>query len=735
MTQPTQFDVLLARMQACWQAGEIDAAVAAGDLLTRLAPREPAVWLQLGLLHLHRGALPQAESAFRMLTELDAANPGAWHNLSVVLREQGRFAEAEATARRALQLEAGSAAIWLNLANAIYCQTRWDEAAAAYRQALALDPRDAAAWSNLGATEQLRGELPAALAAFERSLALAPGDPLVLNNYAQLLNQLNQPSRSAEILESLLAQQPQLASAWVALAQARLALRDWPAATAACRQAMLLSPGDRLAEQNLTLLMQSDQSLPIVEGLLHEFLASNPRDAAAWTLLGQIRLLQARNSEAIETLRRSVALEPHSARHGKLLFSLQCAAGASPEALLAEHREWEAIHAVPLRPQTPPAKRPLAGRPLRIGFLSADFFLHPVCFLVLPLLEHLDKSACFVACYHDRQQDDEFTQRFRAAADLWRPTRHLTDEQLAAQIRADEIDVLVDLGGHTTDRLLVFARRPAALQVTWFGYVGTTGLTTIDCLIADRFHVQPGEERHYVERVLRMPHAYACYEPPEGAPEVTPLPALTAGRVTFGCFNSQLKFPPPLLDAWAEILRRVPGSQLLLQYTGLHQRSIQEHLRSQFANRGIESSQLHIAGWSPILDLLAQYGRVDLALDTQPYSGGLTTCEALWMGVPVITFPGQTFAGRHSLSYLSNVGLQQFVADDIAGYIEMAASWANRLDELAAIRGGLREQVRRSPLCDAATFARDWLQLIREAYVAERSSAPESRSSAAGRRP
>jgi predicted O-linked N-acetylglucosamine transferase (SPINDLY family) len=209
-----------------------------------------------------------------------------------------------------------------------------------------------------------------------------------------------------------------------------------------------------------------------------------------------------------------------------------------------------------------------------------------------------------------------------------------------------------------------------------------------------------------------MPHGYACYQPPADAPDVTPLPALTAGLITFGCFNNPAKYNPQLFDAWADILRRVPTARLLLKFGWLGDSELQSQLRSEFERRGISRERLLLEAHSPQRELMAAYGRVDLAFDTQPYSGGLTTCEALWMGVPVITFPGRTFAGRHSVSHLTNAGYPQFIAADQARYIELAVDWAGRLTELANVRALMRDQVRRSPLCDASQFASDLLTLL-----------------------
>jgi predicted O-linked N-acetylglucosamine transferase (SPINDLY family) len=271
--------------------------------------------------------------------------------------------------------------------------------------------------------------------------------------------------------------------------------------------------------------------------------------------------------------------------------------------------------------------------------------------------------------------------------------------------------------GHTGQRLEVFARKAAPFQVTWLGYVGTTGMAAMDGLVADAIHVRPGEEPYYVERVLRMPNGYACYAAPRDAPEVGELPALASGQVTFGCFNNPAKFTSAMLDAWAAILLRVPGSRLLLKFYGLDDDGVRAGLEGQFTRRGVASERVILEGQAEHRDFLEGYSRVDLALDTQPYSGGLTTCEALWMGVPVVTFPGRTFAGRHAASHLTHAGFPHFVARDLSGYVELAVSWARQPEALAIVRERMREQMLVSPLCNAERFARDFLDLLREAGV------------------
>jgi predicted O-linked N-acetylglucosamine transferase (SPINDLY family) len=292
-----------------------------------------------------------------------------------------------------------------------------------------------------------------------------------------------------------------------------------------------------------------------------------------------------------------------------------------------------------------------------------------------------------------------------------------TDDQVAEQIRADGIHILFDLVGHFGERMGLFAKKPAPVQISWLGYVGTTGLSAIDYVLADRFHVAAGEEQYYSERVLRMPHGYACYLPPPAAPDVGPLPAHASARLTFGCFNNPAKYSPQLLDAWGRILQALPTSQLLLKFGGLDQAGVRSRLYGEFHQRGVDPSRVLLEPMSPHFEALNAYNRVDLALDTQPYSGGLTTCEALWMGVPVVTFPGLTFAGRHSTSHLYNAGYPQFVASNWSGYVELAVRWGSDWQALATVRGTMRKQVQRSALCDREQFAREFVELLAQCWT------------------
>lgn len=657
-----------------------------------------------------------AAQAFENALKVNPRDAAATSSLAVALLHLGRLAEAEAKARDAVALDSSRASHWANLGACLFGQQRWAEAAAAFREAVRREAENAALWANWGEAEQRLGALAEAQAAFERSLAIDPQQVPARIGLASVIAQRGRPTEASELLRPVLEQFPQHAPAWVAAGNAFSLAGNLGEAIAALRKAKELVPERFEVNFNLARVLLDDWKLDEAEVLVRDLVRKFPDSAEAWSLLGRVLQQQTRLEPATDAFRKAGAIQVEPVGQSRILSQMQYQDDVDPVALLAAHRQWSDQFAKPMLPHVsnPSRGKKIAGRPLRLGFVSADFGTHPVGFFTLPILERLDRSRCSLSFYSDRMQADGMTGRFRAVADTWRDTVGVSDEEVADWVRADDIDVLFDLMGHTGRRLLLFARKPAPIQVAWLGYAGTTGLSAIDFLLADRFHVREGEEENYAEKILRMPHDYVCYGPPDNAPAVGPLPAKSRGYVTFGCFNNPLKYGNACLALWSRVLKAIPGSRLLLKFGGLDQNSAQERLVARFAANGIARERLLMEGGVAHGELLASYHRVDLALDTLPYSGGLTTCEALWMGVPVLTMPGETLAGRHSTSHLMNAGLGQFVARDADHFVESATGWAQRLDELADLRSEMREMVRRSPLCDAEQCAADFCRLLLE---------------------
>jgi predicted O-linked N-acetylglucosamine transferase (SPINDLY family) len=386
--------------------------------------------------------------------------------------------------------------------------------------------------------------------------------------------------------------------------------------------------------------------------------------------------------------------------------------------ILAEHRQWAGKFAAPLAQEIARHQNDRTpDRRLRIGYVSPDLRLHPVGRFLLPLLAQHNHKAFEIVAYSSVRRSDAITDRLRSYVDVWENITGLTDAEAAAKIRADRIDVLVDLSLHMAqNRMLLFARKPAPVQATWLGYVGTTGLSTMDYRLSDPHLDPPGQgDESYVEKTLRLPHSFWCYQAPDASPDVNELPALSNGCVTFGCLNNFCKVTAPTLELWASLLRQVPGSRLVIHANaGSHQ----EIVRQRFVSAGVEGSRIRFVASQRMEDYFAQYGQLDLALDPFPYGGGTTTCDALWMGVPVVTLAGRTAVGRAGVSLLSNLGLPELIAQTPEQYLSIARNLAADLPRLAQLRRQLRPMMQASVLMDAPRFAAEMEAAYRQMWIA-----------------
>ncbi|HEY5293724.1 MAG TPA: peptide-binding protein, partial [Burkholderiales bacterium] len=392
----------------------------------------------------------------------------------------------------------------------------------------------------------------------------------------------------------------------------------------------------------------------------------------------------------------------------------------SPEQAAAEHRRWAEQVAAPHYPKFVRFDNDRdAERPLRIGYVSPDLRRHPVSAIFAPILAAHDRSRVEVTCYYNYSGEDVVTLRLKSLAARWRSVAGIDDDALCRQIRADRIDILVDLAGHTMhNRLLAFARKPAPIQVSWLGYFNTTGLATMDYFVSDPWSSPAGQERYYVESLLRLPHTRFCYEPPEYMPEVSPLPAQTNGHVTFGCLNNLAKLNDKVLALWAEVLRAIPAATLLIQAAALDDAPNRVRFGKLCERHGIEPARLALRGFVPIERSSASYAEIDIALDPFPFSGGMTSLEALWMGVPVITLAGETIACRQSASMLMNLGLPELIAENAEQYVANALRIARDLPRLTELRAGLRARFAASPLMDYAGFTRSLEAAYRDMWRA-----------------
>ncbi|MHC4241268.1 MAG: O-linked N-acetylglucosamine transferase, SPINDLY family protein [Planctomycetota bacterium] len=434
---------------------------------------------------------------------------------------------------------------------------------------------------------------------------------------------------------------------------------------------------------------------------------AEPNNAELLANLARMLIGTGNAREGIKLFRKAVEIEPaNAAMHSNFLFNLHYLPDLEPQMLFAEHERWGRIHAPASLGQVSHSNVPEPDRRLRIGYISPDFCTHPVAYFFEPLLDGHDNEAVEVFGYGDVRMPGGVTEQLRQKFDHYRNIRNLDDDTVIDMIRRDKIDILVELAGHTTDnRLLMMAHKPAPIQVTYLGSPDTTGMEAIDYRFTDAMANPPESQKFNSEELIYLPDGFLCYKPSDSAPPVTALPASRNDFITFGSFNSPSEIHPHIIKLWARILRANRNSRILLKFGASTDSRMNKHYFSQFEQLGISSSRVAICGWKPMDEHLGLYGQADIALDTFPCNGFTTTCEALWMGVPVISQAGQCHASRIGLSILNTVGLDFLAAFTPDEYVAKATALAANLQALAQLRSSMRQLMKDSALCDAKRFA------------------------------
>ncbi|MBB3265698.1 putative O-linked N-acetylglucosamine transferase (SPINDLY family) [Azospirillum sp. OGB3] len=710
-------DVLAAAL-AHHQAGRLAQAAAGYQAVLDTLPDHADALHLLGVVYLQAGHPAEAEPRIRAALRADATVADYHDNLGSALRALDRAAEAADSHRAAIRLRPAFAQAHYNLGNALDRLGRLEEAADAYRQAAALRPGYARARFNLGNTLTALGRLAEADDAFRAALADDPGFGEAHANRASLMLQRGRAAEADRALRRALALRPGHATALANLSAALLALDAPMDAERAARRAESVRPDFAEAALRRGDALQKRNRLAEAGRAYARAAALCPDLAEAHANLALVLQTQGDLNGAEAGYRRALALRPDLAevRSNRAYLEL-FRPGVTLARVLEAHRSWDAVHGAPLRAEWGSHAPRLRddSRPLRVGILSGDFRRHPAGQFAVRAVEALPKFGVDLTLYANQLETDDLTDRFRAAAARWVPVADRTDAELATLIRDDRLDVLIDLAGHNArGRLGVFARKPAPVQVAWSGYMATTGLAAMDALVADAHHVPEGAERFYGERILRMPGAFIAYDPPPDAPEPGPPPCLTGQPVTFGVFNILTKLTDEVLSTWAALLARLPESRLLLKTKALSCPETAAQWRGRLAAVGIAPERLILAGATGSRDHMGWCARVDVALDPFPFAGSTTTLETLWMGVPVVTLPGETFSSRHSLAFLSVVGVEGCVARDPADYVGLAAAWAADTDRLAALRRTLRPRMAAGPLCDGQGLAKALAKSLRD---------------------
>jgi protein O-GlcNAc transferase len=684
-----------------------------------LNPNAASFHNSLGLVCQALDRLDDAAGCYRRALEIEPAFVKAYNNLGAVFMRQGKLDETVVHFRRAVESMPDDAAAHCNLGCALQAQQDLEGAANCFRRALELEPQLAEAHSNLGYALAQLGRLDEAVACYRLALEIKPDYAEAYSNLGSALLAQGKPEGSVICCQQAIALKPDFAKAYANLGDALTEQQRFDDAIACYRRALELAPEDAGCYNNLGNVCQELGKLDEAASCYKRAMELKPEDPAAYCNASVVLRSLGNFDEAIVCCRRALAINPDfTEAHSNLLFTLHYCDDASPAQLADAHAEFQRRHAESLQVEWQPhANVRDPDRRLRVGFISPDLGRHPVGDFLIRALENLDPGETEIACYSDRRANDARQRRFRETASIWRDVVGMNDQRLAAQIRADEIDILFDLAGHTgRNRMLVFARKPAPVQIAWIGCEGMTGLSAMDYLLADRFTIPEESAIHCRQRVLRMPDGYVCYEPPADAPAPSALPALRRGQVTLGCFNNPAKIGAHVIEVWARIMRCLPETRLILKYMGMDDAGSVRRFSRAFSVAGIDVERVSLRAQSPYGEHLNDYAEIDIALDPFPFNGGVTTCEAMWMGVPVVTCPGATFASRHSLSYLSNVGLTEMIAGDLNEYVELVVALADDLPRLSQIRATLRERMATSPLCDGPRFAKNLTNLLRQVW-------------------
>ncbi|MCB2186001.1 MAG: tetratricopeptide repeat protein [Deltaproteobacteria bacterium] len=652
------------------------------------------------------GDLAGAGELARRVAEREPGRAGAWLLAGLVLARAGRHELALPLLAQAARLEPEAAEHRVELAWSLGAAGHPAEAEEHLARAVELDPGLARAWRLLGLVRHRRGDWAGAEAALTRAVTLAPRDPGAWNHLADCRHRQGNRAGTREAFQALLTHDPEHSAARYNLASLAVEADDPPQAVAWLEQLLARRPGD-VAGLRLLAVARRRQGLPGAgEAAARQALATAPEDAATWASWGGLLRDLGQWEESREAYAQALARAPQSAAIiSQALMNLNYDPRVSEDELAARHRELGArlAQGAPLPPRH--GNRPDPERRLRVGYVSADLRRHPVGYFLLPVLTHHDRARFEVICYSGTGAPDDYTARCRGLAAGWREVGAWDDAELARAVAADRVDLLVDLSGHTGGgRLAMFARRPAPVQLAWLGYFHSTGLAALDAVIMDPWTTPPGAERWFVEEVERLPRGRFCYHPPAEAPPVGPLPALPRGGLTLGSFNNVAKLGPAVLELWARVLREVPGTRLVLKWVSLGDPAVAGPLARRLAKLGVGPERLELRGRSPHRAMLAEYGDLDLALDPFPFSGAATTCEALWMGVPVVTLPGERPVSRQTAGFLAQIGLEQFISRNPAEYVDLVRRLAAEPAALAGIRAGMRERLRRSPLMDGPGF-------------------------------
>ena len=632
------------------------------------------------------------------------------------LQSQGKLSEAITCYQKAVQQHPEYAEAFNNMGIAYKNQNLLVAAVVCYRQALKVKPGYAAACNNLGNAHREQGKLNEAKRWYQKALRFKPDFAEAYNNLGNVLRQKGRINEAIINYQSALKIKTDYAEVHNNLGNAFQEQKAFPRAIECYHSALKYNPNNHTAYNNLGNAYQKQGQLNQAINCYYKAVALRRDYFEAFNSLANALIEFGKIPEALEYYGKALEINPaYTVAHSNFLLAMHYQPSSALSSYLAEAEKcWQQQAGSCLKPVS--FEHPIVSpKRLKIGYVSPDFYQHSVSFFFMPLLQNHDRNQVEVFCYSEVRFSDYLTDQIKKLSDHWRSTVGFTDDEVAEQIKKDGIDILVDLAGHTAgNRLPVFARRPAPVQITWLGYPNTTGMPDMDYRLTDEIADPVREaDKYHSETLIRLPGGFLCYRPPDGAPDISGLPAHRTGRITFGSFNNLPKINEAVIALWSRLLLQVPESGLLLKSKQFADVRVRQQLLDLFTSHGIAAERVSLL--QRVLTTaghLALYYQVDIGLDPFPYNGTTTTCEAMWMGVPVISLRGDRHAGRVGASLLTRVGLDALIAKNEEQYVEIGKKLAKNLDKLEMLRTGLRARMKASALCDGKSFAHTMFPLL-----------------------
>jgi FkbM family methyltransferase len=713
---PDQPDALHLLGVVAYQMNDPDTAISLITKASSIRNNSPEYNCNLGNAFRLKGDYQKAAECYREAIRLNSDYAEAYNNLGATLRNTEQPKEALDAYNQALRINPAYASAHCNLGNLYRDLGDPENAIIHYRKSADLQPGDADAFKGLGETFLELGRTDDAAECLKHANELRPGSIPILFSLAGIFQRMRDYGKAAEFYRKVLDMDPDNADAWNNLGTALIESGSTEEGVLSLHRGAELNPDSPEVYYNIGKGLENLGRLSEALSFYQKTLDLNPHFSSAWNNIGNIYKDQGNCEKALSFYKTAlesshsdstISKIPISGIHSNILLTMHYSEVINPEELFNQHREWNSTHASLLKGYVPEHGNDRSrNRKLRIGYISPDFRSHSVAYFIQSILAAHNRADFEIFCYSNVAHPDSATKLFKAMADHWRDI-YGPDEMISDIIQSDRIDILVDLAGHTgNNRLTLFARKPAPVQVTYLGYPNTTGLDTMDYRITDAVTDPTGiADKWYSEKLIRLQNCLLCYEPPEGTPDITDLPATKTGYITFGSFNNRTKITQRTVNTWSGILHALPDSRLILKAKAFTDSQVKEQLLDHFMTQNIDPDRITILSFTASKkDHFELYNTIDISLDTFPYNGTTTTCEALWMGVPVIALKGDVHVSRVSMSILSSIGLAEFAVDSPEEYVVKAVNLAGDIERLKYLRHNLRTMMEKSPLMNAADF-------------------------------